>query len=75
MTALSVSAYPLVMTQFLQWPRIKIIQRNDFLPVTHGTLLVLCVMDGVTENGNFKRVGTLCLCLYGKYLFSLKFRS
>lgn len=30
MTALSVSVYPLVMTQFLQWPRIKIIQRNDF---------------------------------------------
>lgn len=29
------------MTQFLLCPRIKIIQRNDFLPVTLGTSLML----------------------------------
>lgn len=53
-TALSVLAYPLVLTQFLQWPRIKIMQGNSFLPVTLGTLLVLCVMEVVTENGNLR---------------------
>lgn len=33
--------YPLAMTQFLPCPRIKIVQRNDFIPVTLGTPLVL----------------------------------
>lgn len=39
--ALYVLEYPLAATQFPSCPRIKIIQRNDFLPVTLGTTSVL----------------------------------
>lgn len=39
--ALYVLEYPLAMTQFLPCPRIKVIQGNDFLPVTLGTPLML----------------------------------
>lgn len=57
---------PLAMTQFLPCPRIKIIQRNDFLPVTLGSPLLLWRWP--QEKEIFNSGCPLTLEKYGMYL-------